>query len=290
LNLAPNSSATLRAKSESLAAGLPALLARAEHLAATLALGAHGRKRAGQGEDFWQYRMAEHGDDQKLIDWRRSAKNNTLYIRQKEWQAAQSVMFWVDQSASMQFGEEPKAERAQLIALALAILLSKSGERFGLLDAPEPPKTGEAQLTQMARRLIKHDVAQDYGSFKPVALPKGSRAVFLSDFLNEWDQMKAALARVADQGIRGVLIQVLAPEEISFPFQGRTIFESMKRTISFEARRADALRQDYLDKLAERQDALRGFARETGWHFQSHQTDNSPQTLLLWVYNMLELG
>ena len=142
----------------------------------------------------------------------------------------------------------------------------------------------------MARRLLIADENQDYGSFTPVALPKGSRVVFLSDFLQDWDQMKASLARVADQGIRGILIQILAPEEISFPFKGRTIFESMKRTISFEARRADALRTDYLAKLAERQDALREFARQTGWHVAIHQTDRPAQETLLWAYNMLELG
>ncbi|MEM7243287.1 MAG: DUF58 domain-containing protein [Pseudomonadota bacterium] len=290
MNASPQNAAELRAGAEAVSSGLPALLARAEHLAATLALGAHGRKRAGQGEDFWQYRMAEYGDDLRRIDWRRSAKSDKLFIRQKEWQAAQSVYFWVDPGASMAFGDVPKSDRAQLLALAIAILLSKSGERFGLLDLPEPPKTGETQLGKMARAMMGRSAVQDYAKLVPVALPKGSRAVFLSDFLGDWDGLRDALSRVADQGVRGVLMQVLDPAEVAFPFKGRTIFESMQKSLSFEARRADALRQAYLDKLAQRSEALQALARKTGWRFTQHVTDKPAQSAVLWLYNALELG
>ena len=290
MNQTVQNSATLRADAESLSAGLPALLARAEHLAATLALGAHGRKRAGQGEDFWQYRMAEPGDDLRRIDWRRSAKSDKLFIRQKEWQAAQSVYFWIDPGASMDFGEQMKSDRARVLALAIAILLSKSGERFGLLDMPEPLKTGETQLGKMARILVERNPTQDYASLQPVALPKGSRAVFLSDFLGDWEALREALSRVADQGVRGVMVQVLDPSEVAFPFKGRTIFESMQKTLNFEARRADALRQAYLEKFEKRTEALQELARKTGWRMTQHVTNKSAQNAVLWLYNALELG
>ena len=284
---------SLRAKAEAVSSGLPALIARAEHLAATLAMGVHGRKRPGVGEDFWQYRHAEAGDDMRRIDWRRSAKSEQLFIRQKEWQSAQSVYLWVDPGASMQFGadtHESKGMRANLFAIALAILLSKGGERFGLLDAETPPKTGDVQISKIARALTQPNGQEDYASFRPLALPKGSRAVFFSDFLGDWDKMKDALSRVSDQGVRGVLVQVLDPTEIAFPFKGRTIFESMKRTINFESRRADALRQDYLAKLEERKDALKQLSRKTGWRVTTHVTDQQAQRTMLWLYNALELG
>ena len=119
---------------------------------------------------------------------------------------------------------------------------------------------------------------------------KGVRSLFFSDFLGDWEQTKSALSGVAGQGVRGILVQILDPTEIAFPFKGRTIFESMKKTLSFESRRADALRQEYLDKLAERQDALKRVSRETGWHVQTHVTDQSAQKFLLWLFNTLEIG
>ncbi len=46
----------LRQRAEALAATLPPLLVAAERVAATVAQGVHGRRRAGMGESFWQFR------------------------------------------------------------------------------------------------------------------------------------------------------------------------------------------------------------------------------------------
>lgn len=63
-----------RARAEEEASRLPPLLARAEQLAGTVLLGEHGRKRAGLGDDFWQYRPMMPGDTYRSIDWRRSGR------------------------------------------------------------------------------------------------------------------------------------------------------------------------------------------------------------------------
>ena len=126
----------LRARAEELAAALPPLLAEAEHLASTVMMGEHGRRRAGMGDEFWQYRPATPGDPARRIDWRRSARSDAHFVREKEWQAAQSVLLWVDHSKSMLFtgskNRPDKSERARLLALALAVLLNRGGERVGL--------------------------------------------------------------------------------------------------------------------------------------------------------------
>ena len=59
---------TLRSASETLAAAFPPLLAEAEHLATTVMIGDHGRRRAGVGDTFWQYRPAQNHDDMRSID------------------------------------------------------------------------------------------------------------------------------------------------------------------------------------------------------------------------------
>ena len=138
---------TLRADAEDQASRLPALLARAEHLAGAVLLGAHGRRRAGMGDDFWQYRPAQVGDSRRMIDHRRSAMGDQEFVREREWQIAQSVMMWVDQGASMRFHSDAnlpqKADRARVLGLALAILLLRGGERVGLTGTALPPSAGQ---------------------------------------------------------------------------------------------------------------------------------------------------
>ncbi|WP_371155530.1 DUF58 domain-containing protein [Jannaschia sp. 2305UL9-9] len=283
--------ASLRARSEKAAAGLPGLLMSAERLAATILLGDHGRKRAGAGDNFWQYRAAQPGDARRAIDWRQSARGDGHFVRETEWQAAQSLMLWVDDAASMRFagGDRPsKLRRAQTLALALAVLAIKGGERTGLAQLPEPPRGGRAQLIRMAGALMDGDGVTDYGSPRPQVMPMGARAVFLSDFLGDPAPLTEALTSAADRGVTGVLVQVLDPDEEAFPYDGRTVFESMSGAVRFETLKADRLRDAYLDRLAQRRAALRDLCARTGWRFQVHHTGGPAETALLPLYAALE--
>jgi uncharacterized protein (DUF58 family) len=292
--LTQNATIGLRTNADNIAGGMPALIASARQLAATLSMGVHGRRRSGMGEEFWQYRQADVGDNPRDIDWRRSAQGDQHYVRQTEWQTAQAVYFWVDQSASMQFRAgnptQSKCERAQVLGLATAILLAKGGERFAHLDDVERPKSGDTQVTKFAEHMVGCLSDADFGMPESLPMARGSRAVLLSDFLGDWDDIVTAVSRIADQDVQGSLIQILDPHEMSFPFKGRTIFKSMLGTLSFEARRANSLREDYLQRLAERQDALQSLARRTGWRYTQHQTDASAQTALMWIYTTLDAG
>lgn len=281
----------LRVRAETLGQALPALLAEAENLAATLMLGEHGRRRAGQGDEFWQYRPAHQGDAARSIDWRRSARSDAHFIREREWQAAQSVTLWVDSAKSMTFSGDtnraPKGDRARLLALALSVLLLRGGERVGL--SGQTPKPGRAQLLELLAALDA-DSAADYGTPDISGMVSHSRAVFLSDFLGNLDPLQAALTAAADRGVRGSLIQVLDPTEEDFPFQGRTVFESMQGSLRHETQSAADLRNRYLERLAERKDQLTKLARAVGWHYHCHHTGQPAQTALLWAYNALEGG
>ena len=176
----------LRSDAEALAAPLPPLLAEAEHLASAVLLGDHGRRRAGTGDTFWQYRPAQPHDEARSIDWRRSARSDANFVQDKEWQIAQSIILWVDQAASMSFGSDDnlptKAQRARTLGLACAILLIRGGERVGLTGLRLPPRRGEAQLMQMAALLSEQDDT-DYGAPEAQGMLPHSRAFFISDFL-----------------------------------------------------------------------------------------------------------
>lgn len=283
----------LRARAEALGQTLPPLLAEAEMLAATVMLGEHGRRRAGLGDEFWQYRPAHEGDSARMIDWRRSARSDAHFVREREWQAAQSVTLWVDPSKSMSFtgdkGRAPKADRAKLLALALAVLLLRGGERVGLAGLSHP-RAGRTQLLRLAARLAGEDDSAEYGAPETEGMVSHGRAVFLSDFLGDLSAVEAALSRAADRGVRGALIQILDPAEEEFPFDGRTIFESMGGTMRHETQQAGELRARYLARLAERKDRLAGLARAVGWHFTTHHTGHPAQSALLWAYAALKGG
>jgi len=97
----PLSATPLKQRAEHLASRLPPLLVAAERVASTVAQGVHGRRRVGQGETFWQFRHYDMGDSPQAIDWRQSAKSDHVFVREMEWEAAQSIWLWCDHSESM---------------------------------------------------------------------------------------------------------------------------------------------------------------------------------------------
>jgi len=288
----------LRQQAEHQAALLPPLLVEAQHLAASVVMGTHGRRQAGQGEEFWQFRSAVAGDAWRSIDWRRSARTDAPFIRQQEWQAAQSVRLWLDGAHSMSFSGNPaqiptKAARANLIGLAIAILLLRAGERVALIEDHDPPRSGQTQIDRLMAQLGAREVgaqSDDYGVLPNQQFASGSRAVFLSDFLGDWNQLEKVLASAADRRVKGALIQVLDPTEEDFPFDGRTRFQSMSGTIRFETLRARGLKSAYLDKLAARKQALQTLCHDTGWHYLCHHTSTPAQPALMWLYTALAAG
>lgn len=282
---------TLRSDAETLAAPFPALLADAEHLASTVLMGDHGRRRAGLGDTFWQYRPAQSHDAMRAIDWRRSARSDGQFVQDKEWQIAQSILLWVDQSASMSFTSLKsgltKADRARVLGLATAILLLRGGERVGLTGNVLAARRGAAQANQLAQLLSK-DHADDFGIPDATGMQPHSRALFVSDFMGDLGAIETALSKAADRNVRGALVQILDPAEEAFPFDGRTIFESMTGAMTHETLKARDLRDRYLERLAHRKDRLATLARTIGWQFHTHHTGDSAASALLWTFAALE--
>src|SRR5205807_7236771 len=175
--VAENKAAVLGAEADALGAALPPLLVAAERLAATVALGVHGRRKSGRGETFWQFRRYAQGDARSAIDWRQSAKSRHLFVREREWEAAETVWFWRDGSSSMDFRSDggvcTKRERANLLALALASLLVRGGELVAVFGDREGPASGRAAIRHMARTLA--DERENDGALPP-DLASGKRA------------------------------------------------------------------------------------------------------------------
>lgn len=191
----------------------------------------------------------------------------------------------------MRFASDPglpaKVDRARLLALAVAILLVRGGERVGLTGTALPPRRGNAQIARLAESFAQ-DTPEDYAAPEHRAMIPHARAVFISDFLGDVTEMRLALTKAADRGVRGVVLQVLDPAEELFPYRGRAIFESVGGTLSHETLKAANLRDRYLQRLAARKDELRTLCRATGWQLGLHHTGDNAQSALLWLYRALD--
>ena len=277
-----------RRRAEQLVAHLPPLLVEAERVAAIVAQGVHGRRRVGPGETFWQFRRYARGDAANTIDWRASARSSRVYVRENEWEAAESVWLWADSSASMAFASRSaavtKLDRARLLSMALAVLLHRGGENIALLALDRRPGRGSAALTRFATRLVRRE-GDDAPSLPPLEpLPKHAQLVLIGDFLEPLDALDAMIGHYAGRGVTGHLVQVLDPAEESLPYAGRVLFEGPEKEGSLLASRVEALRESYVRRLAAHRDGLSRRAREARWTLTLHHTDRPPQSALLPLY------
>ena len=281
-------------RAEEIAAGLPPLMVAAERVAATVSQGVHGRRRIGQGETFWQFRRYQSGDSAQLIDWRQSAKSQPLYVRETEWEAAESVWLWRDGSASMRYssGDDypAKTDRADLLLLALATLLVRGGEHLTLLGSGKAPAAGRAALGEIVASLDS-DRTRDNSRqeslpvFEP--LPRYARIVMIGDFLAPLDEINSIIGGFAGHGVRGHLLQVLDPAEETFPFTGRTHFEGPENEGNLIIGRVESVRRDYTDAMNAHRRGLETLVRHAGWTFSTHRTDRPPESALLALYLVL---
>jgi uncharacterized protein (DUF58 family) len=262
-------------RAEALAAELPPLLVAAERVASTVSQGVHGRRRVGQGETFWQFRRYESGDSTQLIDWRQSAKSQPVYVRETEWEAAQSVWLWRDTSASMRFrsGDDlpNKQDRADLLLLALASLLVRGGERVALLGSGRIPRSGRLALNRLAA-MLENGRKEDGNLPAYELLPRYARLVLIGDFLSPLEEVKQRVAQFAARGLRGHLVQIADPAEETLPYSGRIRFEGMENDGNV---------------LIGRVEPMETIARSSGWTFAAHRTDRPPEAALLALFLVL---
>ncbi|HTV45860.1 MAG TPA: DUF58 domain-containing protein [Stellaceae bacterium] len=288
----------LRDRAERTAAILPPLQVAAERVAATVAQGVHGRRRVGQGETFWQFRQYQPGDAASRIDWRESAKSQRLYIRETEWDAAQSVWLWRDASPSMQYssagyvagGNWPsKRDRAELLLVALASLLVRGGERLTLLGSGMAPVSGRLALSRMVELIAGGEATP--GSlpvFEP--LPRAGQLVLFGDFLAPLDEINAALTRFAGSGVKGHLLLFADPAEEDLPFDGRVRFAGIEDHDEVVISRVESIRADYRARFGQHRDGVAAIARRLGWSCGVHRTDRSPELALLGLHAALSDG
>ncbi len=267
---------------------MPDLLVEARRVAATVLAGWHGRRVSGRGETFWQFRPFVTGEPAATIDWRRSARDDHLYVREKEWEASHTVWMWIDLSASMDFRSRlspvVKRARATVLGLALADLLATAGERTGLLGA--------------SNAILARNAAERIAAFIPGAaanptppdvhgIRRFSDVVLIGDFLDPIAETEATLDAILRAGAHAHLVQVIDPIEETFPYAGRTEFHDPETGLRHVVSRAEQYRADYHARLAALRDRLSTLCRRLDWTFIIHRTDQPATQPLLALHARL---
>ena len=274
-------------ESRTLAASLPRLVLEARRIAANVIHGLHGRRRAGSGESFWQYRRFVSGEPSQNVDWRRSARDDHLYVREQEWEAAHTVWLWPDRSPSMAFASkqarDSKLERGLIVTFALAELLVAGGERVGIPGLMNPTAS-RSVIDKMAQAMLHDDAARLSlpPSFVPSAL---AEIVVLSDFWSPTAEIRTMLAGLSASGAHGTLIQIVDPAEEDFPYSGRIDFVEPEGGGTITAGRAERWADDYVARVALHRDEIRAETNKLDWLFSTHTTSRSAAELLLFLHS-----
>jgi len=273
----------------SLADAMPRLILEARRVASTVIHGLHGRRRAGPGENFWQYRRFVSGEPAQNVDWRRSARDDHLYVREREWEASHTVWIWPDRSPSMAFASamttDSKLDRALVIAFALAEILVQGGERVGIPGLLRP--TASRNVIEKMAEAILHDPAER-ASVPPSFVPSPmSEVVLLSDLWSPIAEVRSTIAPISSTGAHGHVVQVVDPAEESFPYSGRIEFIEPEGAGRITAGRAETWRNDYQGLVARHRAAIRAETDLRGWTFAIHRTDRPASELLLTLHSRM---
>jgi uncharacterized protein (DUF58 family) len=264
---------------------VPDLLVEARRIVNTVIAGWHGRRKRGIGENFWQFRPYVEGDAIARIDWRKSARDDHTYVRDREWEAAHTVWLWADPSASMLYKSNnvtvSKESRALVLILALAELLSRSGERIawpGLTD----PFTARNGAERVAAHLAQASVLPPRPDLSNIR--RFSDIIIASDFLDPAEDTMAWLDVLARHGVRAHLIEVVDPAEETFPYAGRTEFTDPESGDKLTAGRAETLGEEYRLLYAARRQQLAGWCKRLGWSYTVNHTDRLASDALVRVH------
>jgi uncharacterized protein (DUF58 family) len=278
--------AKLAGDAQDLANSLPALLIDARKTAASLMLGAHSRRRAGTGEAFWQHRELLDGETLRHVDWRRSARSDRLFVREMERESPASLKIWVDTRPSMiwrnQASRPTKAERALVIALALAMAAKAGGERVSTLLGGQVLGQEETFLEALINNGGRFDAQA------PIDNGRQSQILIVGDGLEAIELWAERLRRLST-GARPVLFVLIRdPDEEAFPFEGRVSFMAPDGTTPVIISQAGAAREDYQLTYRLHVEALRAMLTGARGSLISHATDQPALPLTLQAAALLD--
>jgi uncharacterized protein (DUF58 family) len=251
--------------SEALEAALPAIVMDARRAAASIVMGEHGKRRSGTGDSFWQHREWTNGESVRQIDWRRSARSDKYFIKEREHQVPALLQIWCDGRPGMAWRSDDsvptKAQRALVLGLALGIATRAGGERVCAMGSGAPMRD-EGQFAQL--------LVANGASFETKI--KAGQVVIISDGLESPEIWAARAKDVASARAELFVVLVRDEAEATFPYQGRISFRRGVGDDPIIVGRAQGAQSDYQSAYKRHMDSVGMAIGAGGGQVLTHST------------------
>jgi len=257
--------------------------------------GIHRSPFKGFSVEFAEHRQYYPGDEIRRIDWRAFGKTDRYFVKEYEDETNLKAMIVVDASGSMGYRGKQKTskfEYAQHVAASLAYLLLGQLDAVGLLthDAKPrlmvPPRTSSKHLLQILKTLEQTEVGGEtslgavWDEIAGKHLKRRGLVILISDCFDDIVPIARALRHLRYRKHEVILFQILAPEEIDFPFNSPTKFRNLEVKGADKIVDARRLREEYLKNFAEHAAKLKRLAEELQIDIRSLRTDEPVDRVL----------
>jgi uncharacterized protein (DUF58 family) len=219
---------------------------QAVNLVDGLLSGQHRSRHKGSSVEFAEYKDYTPGDDIRHIDWKVVGKTDKYHVKQFEQSTNLKSTILLDASGSMRY-ESPngdsqglkKLDYARTLAAALSYLLLKQFDAVGLtlfnekLTQHLPPRSKPSHFQQIIHCLESAEF-NGVTLFQKVVEDLVGRIsgrgmlILISDLLTQDDDIYKTLKLIRSRGLEVMLFHILDPDEVSLPFDGDVIFESLE--------------------------------------------------------------
>jgi uncharacterized protein (DUF58 family) len=247
--------------------------------------GKHRSTHKGGCTDFAEFRPYARGDDLRLLDWRHYAKSDRYYVKRYDDETNLQAMLVVDASGSMDFGMSTvsKWRYAQMAAASLAHLLLRQRDSVGLAIAdnsslldflkPQPRSSHLARMLDLLGRRRPGGPSALADVLSPLMgrLKRRGMVVLLSDCFGDVDALKKSLEQYRFFGHDVIVCQILAPEELTFPFRREAFFQDLELQGRLQIN-PNTIRKAYLKEFQAFMDRLRAAMTDIGVDLMTFST------------------
>jgi uncharacterized protein (DUF58 family) len=281
-----------------LAARLPDLLLESRLIANTVAHGLHGRRRPGPGETFWQFRRFQFGEPAKRIDWRRSARDDTLVCAREGMGsrphrlAGRSISHRPCFSIPI-WGWSPRLTVQSCWHWPQPICWSEPAREWACpaFSTPTGSRNASERMAHALSQLLASGRPEDLAAIpEPSGMTRFSELVVLSDLYDPVVDIEARAAAVAGAGVSGHFVSIWDPIETEFPYTGRMEFRDPESRMKLVLGRAETVRDAYHDRLEERNRRLQRLSDRIGWSLLRTNTGRPAVEALLKLHQRLSEG
>jgi uncharacterized protein (DUF58 family) len=201
--------------------------------------GLHRSPHLGFSTDFAEHRPYMPGDDIRHMDWRLFARTDRFYLKEFEADTNTNFLIMLDVSRSMGYGTSSvtKLEYAKYVAACLAYFSSRQRDRVGFAsidsDIVEFVPPSAKHLYQVLHAIDRAEVRGEGSIAMPLlkiseSQHRRSMLLLLSDLYEPPEKIRDAVGPLRDAGHDVVVMHILDPAELTFPFEAAATFEDLE--------------------------------------------------------------